>query len=173
MKSEKELNLIKKCFKVLSIGLTFAVFYSLFIVASPWMNIGVSVEVLTVYWAIVKFILGGGIICYYNAIKEPKIGFAGVFMLTSAIFSIFPINGFLTLAVEALAISSLSLILFDLNKLFPGLRLSVAAGLIFLGVIFSILNNPLMLSLAGFTWLFGFLVAGNRVGVLSKLRMEN
>ena len=65
------------------------------------------------------------------------------------------------------------LILFDLNKLFPGLRLSVAAGLIFLGVIFSILNNPLMLSLAGFTWLFGFLVAGNRVGVLSKLRMEN
>ena len=72
--------------------------------------------------------------------------------------------------MEALAISALSLVLFDLNKLFPGLRLSVASGLIFLGVIFSILNNQMMLSIASFAWLFGFLVAATRVNILSKLK---
>ncbi len=170
MTEKTDLNKLRKCFKTLSVGFTFAVFYALFVVASPWMDIGVPVQVLTFYWAIVKFIFGAGLICYYGAIKEPKIAFAGIFMLTSAAFTVFPINGFLSLTVEALAISSLSLVLFDLNKLFPGLRLSVAAGLIFLGVIFSILNNAMMLSFAGFAWLFGFLVAGSRVSVLSKLK---
>jgi hypothetical protein len=173
MTKEINVNKIKTCFKLLSLGFTFAMFYALFVVASPWMNIGVPLEVLNVYWAIVKFILAFGLICYYNGVKQPKIAFAGIFMLTSSVFTIFPINGFLSLAVEALALTSLSLTIFDLNKLFPGLRLSVAAGLIFLGVIFSILNNPMMLSISGFAWLFGFLVASNRVGILSKLREAN
>ncbi len=170
--NENQLNKLRKCFKVLSYGFTFAVFYALFVVASPWMDIGIPVEALTVYWAVVKFVFGAGLICYYNAVKEPKIAFAGIFMLTSAAFTVFPLNGFLSLTIEALAISSLSLVLFDLNRFFPGLRLSVAAGLIFLGVIFSILNNAMMLSIAGFAWLFGFLVASNRVGILSKLKVN-
>ncbi len=170
MENKIDIEKLRKCFKTLSFGFTFAVFYALFVVASPWMDIGVPIEVLTIYWAIVKIVFGVGLICYYNSIKQPKIAFAGVFMLTSAFFTVFPINGFLSLTVEALAISSLSLTLFDLNKLFPALRFSVAAGLIFLGVIFSILNNSMMLSLAGFAWLFGFLVAASRTGILSKLK---
>ena len=169
-KNGQQINKIGKCFKLLAYAFTFAMFYSLFVVASPWVNIGISVEVLTVYWGIVKLIFGIGLICYYNSVKQPKLAFAGIFMLSSFVFTLFPISGFLSLTMEALAISALSLVLFDLNKLFPGLHLSVASGLIFLGVIFSILNNQMMLSIASFAWLFGFLVAATRINILSKLK---
>ncbi len=172
IKEKIDVEKLTKCFRAFSYAFTFGLFYSLFVVASPWMDIGVPLGVLTVFWGITKLIFTFAIVCYYQNIKEPKIGFAGVFMFASTIFTFFPINGFLSLAFEALAISSLSLILFDLNKIFPGLRLSVASGLIFLGVIFSILNNPLMQSLASFSWLFGFLVASNRMSFLTKLKRK-
>jgi len=159
-----------KCFKALSFGLSLGVFYALFIVASPWLSLEIPLAVMTIFWAIIKAVLAFGLLCLYQNTKELKMAIAGILMFASALFSPFPVHVFMVLTVEALAMTSLSLVLFDLNKAFPGLKLSVPAGLIFLGVIFSILNNPMMHSLAGFAWLYGFLVSASRVGVLSRLK---
>ena len=159
-----------KCFKALSAGLGLAAFYALFIVAGPWLALDIPEMVLTVFWAITKGVIGFGLLCLYQSTREIKSAIAGMLMIASVIFSLFPIQMFLSLAIEALAITSLSLILFDFNKMFPGLKLSVPAGLLFLGVVFSILNNPMMFSLAGFAWLYGFIVSSSRINVLSRLQ---
>jgi len=161
-----------KCFKALSLGLGLGVFYALFVVAAPWLSMDLPIAVTTIFWAIIKGVLAYGLLCLYQNTKELKMAIAGILMLASAIFSPFPVQTFMVLAIEALAMTSLSLVLFDLNKIFPGLKLSVPAGLIFLGVIFSILNNPMMHSLAGFAWLYGFLVSSSRVGMLARLRPQ-
>jgi hypothetical protein len=167
---QNEIVSSSKCFKALSSGLGLAAFYALFVVASPWFSISLPIIVMATFWAVIKIVMGYGIICFYQKTKEPKIAFAGILLLVSAGLSIFPISDLLAIAVEALAITSLSLVLYDLGKLFPSLKLSVPAGIIFLGVIFSTLNNEMMISLAGFAWLFGFLFASSRVNVLSRLR---
>ena len=159
-----------KCFKTLSAGLGLGAFYALFIVAGPWLALDLPVPVMITFWAISKAVIGVGLMCLYQSTKELKSAIAGMLMIASVIFSLMPIQLFLPMAVEALAITSLSLILFDFNKLFPGLKLSVPAGLLFLGVVFSILNNPMMASLAGFAWLYGFVVSSSRIGVLARLR---
>lgn len=159
-----------RCFKVLSFGLGLGAFYALFVVASPWIALDLPMAVTTVFWTLIKGLLAYGLICLYQNSKELKMALAGILMLASALFTPFPVQTFMVLAIEALAMTSLSLVLFDLNKAFPGLKLSVPAGLIFLGIIFSILNNPMMHSLAGFAWLYGFLVASSRVNVLSHLK---
>ncbi len=159
-----------KCFKSLSAGLGLGAFYALFIVAGPWLALDIPETVLTVFWAVTKGVIGFGLLCLYQTNRELKSAIAGMLMIVSVIFSLFPIQMFLSLAMEALAMTSLSLILFDFNKLFPGLKLAVPAGLLFLGVVFSILNNSMMASLAGFAWLYGFVVSSSRVGVLARLR---
>ncbi len=161
------------CINTLSTGLTLGVFYALFIVASPWLALGLPASILPLFWAIVKAVLGAGLICLYKSTQERKIAFAGILMLVSAVFSVFPIDGFLSLATEAIALTSLSLTLHDIGKAFPGLKLSVPAGVIFLGIIFSMLNSDMMLSLAGFAWLFGFLFANNQLRHLLRLRLKN
>ncbi len=159
-----------KCFKALSAGLGLGAFYALFIVAGPWIALDIPPTVLTVFWAIAKGVIGFGLLCLYQSTRELKSAIAGMLMIASVVFSLFPIQMFLSLAIEALAMTSLSLILFDFNKMFPGLKLSVPAGLLFLGVVFSILNNPMMFSLAGFAWLYGFIVSSSRINVLSRLQ---
>lgn len=159
-----------KCFKALSSGLGLGAFYALFIVAGPWLSLDIPETVLIVFWAISKGVIGFSLLCLYQSTRELKSAIAGMLMIASVVFSLFPIQMFLSFAIEALAITSLSLILFDFNKLFPGLKLSVPAGLLFLGVVFSILNNPMMNSLAGFAWLYGFIVSSSRVSVLSRLQ---
>ncbi len=162
----------KKCLSLLSNGLALGMFYALFVVASPWLSLDLPPIVLTLYWAVVKLTLGIGLLCIFQSTHLPKIAFAAILMLVSAAFSPFPADGFLTLAVEALALTGLSLTLFDISRAFPGLKLSVPAGVIFLGVIFSMLNNPMMLSIAGFAWLFGFLFASNQVRILTRVRLK-
>ncbi len=169
---QKSILANKNCLKLLSTGLGLGVFYALFIVAAPWLTLELPVLILILFWAIIKAILGVGLICLYKSTQEKKVAFAGILMLTSAFFSPFPINTFLSLAVEALALTSLSLTLYDINKAFPGLKLSVSAGVIFLGVIFSMLNSEMMLSLASFAWLFGFLFSSSQVLSLTRLRLK-
>ncbi len=162
----------KNCLNLLSSGLALGMFYALFIVASPWISLNLPPLVLTFYWAAVKVILGIGLFCVYRATQLPKVAFAGILMLASAAFAPFPIDEFWALTVEALALTSLSLTLFDISRAFPGLKLSVPAGVIFLGVIFSMLNNPMMLSIAGFAWLFGFLFASSQVRILTRVQLK-
>ncbi len=162
----------KNCLTILSSGLALGVFYALFIVASPWLALDLPPIVLPFFWAIIKAVLGVGVICLYKSTQQPKIAFAGILLIGSAIFSIFPIDGFLSLALEALALTSFSLTLYDISKAFPGLKLSVPAGVIFLGVIFSMLNSEMMLSLAGFAWLFGFLFASSQVRLLTRVQLK-
>ena len=162
----------KKCLSLLSNGLALGMFYALFVVATPWLALDLPPLVLTLYWAVIKLLLGVGLLCMYQSTRLPKIAFAGMLMLVSAAFSPFPADSFLTLAVEALALTSLSLTLFDISRAFPGLKLSVPAGVIFLGVIFSMLNNPMMLSIAGFAWLFGFLFASSQVRILTRVQLK-
>ncbi len=159
-----------KCFKTLSAGLGLGAFYALFIIAGPWLALDLPDPVMITFWAITKGVIGLGLMCLYQSTKELKSAIAGMLMIASVIFTLFPIQLFLSLTIEALAMTSLSLILFDFNKLFPGLKLSVPAGLLFLGVVFSILNNPMMASLAGFAWVYGFVVSSSRMGVLARLR---
>jgi len=168
----KDISSLSRCFKIVSAGFGLGVFYALFIVGGPILSLKIPAPVLTFFWTVVKALLGVGLLCLYQPTKDIKIAAAGILLVSSAVFSLFPLHNFLTLAVEALAITSLSLVLFDLNKLFPGLKLSVPAGLLFLGVIFSILNNPMMQSLAGFAWLFGFVVAAGRINILSRLKLN-
>jgi len=94
-------------------------------------------------WAAAQAVLGYAVLCLYRHQKAARWGAVGVLLLVSAFFSVVPPSTFLSHALQALALTGFSLVLYDLEK-FAGVPLRLSGGLIFLGVIGSILSSPLM-----------------------------
>ena len=107
--------------------------------------------------------------CIYGISGNFKHAFGGMLLVASglltanSVLKIFPSMGLLDIAVQALAIVSFSLLLYELGKARPGSGLEFSGGLIFLGVIFQILQNPLMEGIGTFVLAAGFLLTSDRL----------
>ncbi len=96
-----------------------------------------------ILWSIAQIFLGTGVLCLYRHQRIARWGAVGAILIFSGITTLFPSSLFLAHAIQALALTGFSLVFFDLEKI-NGIPLQLPGGLIFLSVIGSILNTPLM-----------------------------
>ncbi len=152
----------------MSYVLGIAVFYPLFLLGGA-LGMGLPMHVVGIYWGVIQLALAYSVICMYGTTKQVKLSIVGILLVASGIFSFVPVSTFLAAATEALAITGLSLVLFDLGKVFPALSMQIPSGLIFLGVIFSILSSPIMNFVGLLSLLTGMLLSSIKVG---KIRVK-
>ncbi len=113
-------------------------------------------------WSIAQIILGISVLCLYRHQRISRWGAVGAILIFSGITTAFPTSLFLSHAVQALALTGFSLVFYDLEKI-NGIPLQLPGGLIFLSVIGSVLNTPLM-AFAGLALLtIGSVIALKRI----------
>ncbi len=153
-----------RCIRRMAFALAAGMAYPAALALAAFTPIDIPYGVAAIYWGLVKLALVYPIMCLYQAQKKGKIAFVGILMLTSGLFSFLPPEPFLVYATEALAITGLSLILFDFGKSFPASRMEVPGGLIFLGVIASILTTETTALVGLLLLLVGLGMASRRLG---------
>lgn len=159
-----------KCLSRLRLASLMGFFFALFLgaVYIQFLNVSLLPPVF-LYWAVVQWIMASAMFCIYGISGNFKHAFGGMLLVASglltanSVLKIFPSMGLLDIAVQALAIVSFSLLLYELGKARPGSGLEFSGGLIFLGVIFQILQNPLMEGIGTFVLAAGFLLTGDRL----------
>lgn len=152
-----------RCVRSLVYGTGLGVFYPLFLIFSVVGLETVPPVVATLFWGVVQLILAYGAFCIYSVSRETKYALVTLLLATSAIFTLRAPHPFLANAVEALAITGVSLLLFDIGRARPETGLEWAGGLIFIGVIFSILDTPVTGFIAAVALLFGMVLAATRL----------
>ncbi len=151
------------CVRTLVFGTAMGAFYPL-IVAGLYMGLeSLPLAIASVYWGLIKAILAYAVLCLYQLNGLKKYAFVSILLFASAVFSIHPVAYFLTMATEALALTGLSLVIFDLGRSRPASNLQLAGGLIFLGVVLSVLNAPAVEFAASVALLFGLLLTATRL----------
>jgi hypothetical protein len=83
------------------------------------------------------------VFCLYRRQRAARWGAVAAVLAMSAVFTFVPPSPFLGAAFQALALAGFSLVLYDLQKVL-GVPMMLPGGLIFLSVIASLLNSPLM-----------------------------
>ena len=156
----------QRCITWLNISLGLGLLYALILVfiislgiAAPSMTLPGVIQPLTLLlWAVAKIGFAFALVCLYQATGYAKWALAAVLLAASAVLPyLLPPENASTfiIGIEALAITGLSLSLFDLGRA-TNTEMGIPAGLIFLGVILQILQNQLM-SYVGVIFLaFGF-----------------
>ncbi len=152
-----------RCLRTLAYGLGLGFFYPLFILGTTFLELGIPALIFQAYWALVKLALAYGILCWYRVVGERKVALVGLLLILSGLFTFTSLPQLVIFAGEALALVGLSLVLFDISKGIPALQLEIPSGLIFLGVIFYILNVPAMQTVGLAFLLLGFLLASQRL----------
>ena len=162
-----------RCLNLLRTGSTLGFFFGLFMGAIYLNFLSTALlKPLFLYWSLALLTMGAGMLCVYALSLKPKHAFGGMMLLASALFSanaalgILPSLGLLEVSVQALAVVAFSLLLYEIGKDRPGSGLEAAGGLIFLGVIFQIVNAPLMEAIGVFLLAAGFLHASGRLARL-------
>ncbi len=145
-------------------------FFALFLGAVYLQFLSVSLlPPILLYWAVVQMLLAWGMFCIYRLSGNFKHVFGGMLLVASGLITannvlrIMPSLGLLGISIQALAIVSFSLLLYELGKARPGSGLELSGGLVFLGVIFQILQNPVMEGLGVFLLAAGFLLTSDRL----------
>ncbi len=144
----------QRCVRGLKVGLSIGLIYALALVfiislglAMPDFRTPSLVQAtILLVWALAKLIFAFSLVCLYQATGYMKWAIAALLLAASAVMPYLltnPESQILVLGIEALAVTGLSLSLFDLGRA-TGADLGLAAGMIFLGVILQILQNPLM-----------------------------
>ena len=152
------------CLRRLTYALGLGFFYTLFLAGGVLGLVQMPVVFVSLYWGVAKLVMAYAVFCVYRVSRSPRHAVAGILLAASGLFSLLPSGkGFVVLAVEALAITALSLVLFDIGHAFPDNRLELAGGLLFLGVIFSIVGSVLMAGVGVFSLLLGFLLGTTRL----------
>ncbi len=126
-------------FRLLFHALGLATLYPILVLFTP--TFGLPVMIAWLYWGIVKFILAYAMVRGYQLSGLKRLAVMGILFVMSGVFSFFPIWGVVGDLIEAIAVAGLSLFLFDLGKAYPPLALQTPAGLIFLGLIFTLLTS--------------------------------
>ncbi len=152
-----------RCIRIMAFSLAAGMVYPAAIVLAAFTPLEIPYSAAAIYWGLVKLTLVYPIMCLYQAQKKGKIAFVGMLMFTSGVFSFLPTDPFLVYTTEALAITGLSLILFDFGKTFPASKMEVAGGLIFLGVIASILTTETTALVGLLLLLVGLWMASRRL----------
>ncbi len=169
---------INRCIGWLTISLGLGLFYALALaffislnLAMPDLNLPELVRsMLILVWALGKIGFAFALICLYQATGYTKWAIAALLLAASAVMPYVltnPDSQIFVIGIEALAITALSLSLFDIGKASQS-DLGVAAGMIFMGVILQILQNALM-AYVGIAFLaMGFYLSLKRLWVQPK-----
>jgi len=131
------------CRAPLAVGLVLAVAYAVVMMGMTALNWRLPTWAVAGVWALAQVAWGVGVLCLYRRQRAARWGAVGVVLLLSAWMSLAPTSAFLAQALQALAITGFSLVLYDVDKL-TGVPLRLPGGLIFLAVIGSLLSSPLM-----------------------------
>ena len=131
------------CRTPLAVGLVLAVIYAVVMMGMTALNWSVPAWAVAGAWALAQAVLGVGVLCLYRQQRAARWGAVGAVLLLSAWMSLSPTSAFLAQALQALALTGFSLVLYDVDKL-TGVPLRLPGGLIFLAVIGSLLGSPLM-----------------------------
>ncbi len=94
-------------------------------------------------WGLTLLGLGAGTLCLYRHQHAARWGAVGVVLILAGAVSIFPITTFIGYTLQALGLAGLSLVFYDLEKVY-GVPLQLPGGLIFLAVVATVLHTPLM-----------------------------
>ncbi len=94
-------------------------------------------------WGFTLLGLGGGTLCLYQHQRAARWGAVGVVLVLAGVVTLFPLTDFMAHALQALGLVGLSLVFYDLDKVM-GVPLMFPGGLLFLAVIATVLNTPLM-----------------------------
>ena len=173
MGTRKTTVLGARCLNLLRTGSLFGFFFGLFL-GAIYVNFlsPALLKPLFLYWSLALLVMGAGMLCIYALSLKPKHAFGGMLLLASAFFSanaaleLLPSLGLLETATQALAVVAFSLLLYELGRDRPGSGLELAGGLVFLGVIFQIVRQPLLEALGVFLLALGFLLASGRLARL-------
>ena len=94
-------------------------------------------------WGITLVGLGVGVLCLYRHQHAARWGAVGVVLILAGVLTVFPLTDFLGYALQALGLAGLSLVFYDLEKVY-GVPLQLPGGLLFLAVVATVLHTPLM-----------------------------
>ncbi len=144
----------RRCVRWLVLSLWLGLAYALILVflislnlAAPELHIPASIQSLNLMlWAIAKIGFAFSLVCLYQATGYTKWAIAAMLLAASAVLPYVLTNHesqVFVLGIEALAVTGLSLSLFDLGRATQR-DLGTSAGLVFLGVILQILQSPIM-----------------------------
>jgi len=134
---------LQGCQRPLQSGLLLAVLYAVVMMGMSALGWQLAAWVPPAGWALAQAALGVGVLCLYRLQKVSRWGAVGAVLLLSAALTLAPSSVFLSQAVQALALTGFSLVLYDVDKL-TGAPLRLPGGLIFLAVVGTLLNSPLM-----------------------------
>ena len=162
-----------RCLNLLRTGSLLGFFFGL-LLGAIYVNFlsPALLEPLFLYWGVAQLVMGAGMLCVYGLSQKQKHAFGGMLLLASAFFSanaalgLLPSLGLLEVAAQALGVVAFSLLLYELGRDRPGSGLEPAGGLVFLGVIFQIVRQPLLEALGVFLLALGFLLASGRLARL-------
>jgi general stress protein CsbA len=143
-----------RCVRWLNLSLALGLIYALMLVfiislsiAAPDMSMPEIIQpIMFLLWAVAKIGFAFSLVCLYQATGYAKWALAAVLLAASAVLPyMLPSDGTSTfiVGIEALAVTGLSLSLFDLGRA-TNTEMGIPAGMIFLGVILQILQNQLM-----------------------------
>ncbi len=144
----------QKCVRWLTLGLGVALLYALALVFEISLSLAIAdlkmpamvTQIIVLIWALAKIGIAFALICLYQATGYQKWALAALLLAASALMGAVlknPESQFLVMGIEALAVTALSLSLFDLGRA-THRALEFPAGFIFIGVILQILQSPLM-----------------------------
>ena len=126
----------------LAAGLVLAVVYAVLMMSMTVWGWSLGRGALVV-WGTAQAVLAYGVFCLYRRQRAARWGAVAAVLAMSAVFTFVPPSAFLGAAFQALALAGFSLVLYDLQKVL-GVPMMLPGGLIFLSVIASLLNSPLM-----------------------------
>lgn len=159
-----------RCLALLRLASTLGFFFSLFM-AGVYLGMLTPdfVRPLVVYWSAVMLVMATGVFCVYSLSQSPKHALAVMLLVAGAAFAfgsatgLYPGLGMVGVAAQALGVVSFSLLVYELGRQRPGVGLEAAAGLIFLGTVFQILQSPLMEAAGLVILAVGFLLTSGRL----------
>ncbi len=131
------------CRLTLGVPLGFMAVYAVLMMGFlAWSAAGVPVWSVWL-WGLVLLSLGIGTLCLYRQQHVLRWGAVGMVLLLASGLTVFPLTDFLAHALQALGLAGLSLVFYDLENVF-GVPLMLPGGLLFLAVVATVLNTPLM-----------------------------
>ncbi len=173
MRHEKLLQIVRRdpaYFQMLFYALGLATVYPILVLFTPTFNLPVMIAWL--YWGVVKFLLAYAMVRGYRLTALKRLAVLGILFVMSGFFSFFPVWGLIGDLVEAAALGGLSLFLFDLGRAYPMLDLQTPAGLIFLGLVFTLLTDETLTLIGLLMLLLGMAMAALAVRKGAYLRMR-
>ena len=169
-----------RCVKWLNISLAMGLIYALALVflisisiAAPDLATPEIIHVSILFlWALAKIGFAFSLVCLYQTTGYIKWALAALLLAASAVLPYIltnPGSEVFVIGIEALAVTGLSLSLFDLGRA-TNTEMGVSAGMIFLGVILQILQNEMM-SYVGIVFLaIGFYLSLKRLWLQPKAK---